>query len=110
MTVERPEEAVDHPFTNDFLATLVHVWQFHYWTFLLLNYEDIVIYRTSLLQCKWPGDKNVISQLLAMASYRELPPIFVSLISPLRRGSTHPWLITRLAQEKNTGWEGGTVA
>lgn len=82
----RPEETVDHPFTNDFLATLVHVWQSHYWTFLLLNYEDIMIYRTSWLQCKWPGDKNVISQLLAMASYRELPPLFLSLISPLRRG------------------------
>lgn len=86
MTVERCEEAVDNPFTNDFLATLVHVWQFHYWTFLLLNYEDIMIYGTSLLQCKWPGDKNVINYLLAMASYRGLPPIFVSLISPLRRG------------------------
>ena len=110
MTVETCEEAVDNPFTNDFLATLVHVRQLNYWTFLLLNYEDIMIYGTSLLQCKWPGDKNVINHLLAMASYRGLPPIFVSLISPLRRGPHTLGSSQRLAQEKDTGWEGDTVA
>lgn len=43
MTVERHEGAGDHLLTNGFLATLTHVWQFHYWTFLLLDYEDVMV-------------------------------------------------------------------
>lgn len=51
-----------------------------------------------------------MTQLLAMASYRKLPPIFVYLISPVRRGihtlgSPQSW-----HRKKNTGWEEVTVA